>query len=94
MKIIEIIFRLLPIVERLAGAWIESDNLKRKAEIERLKKKVAKLEDQLRIKKAASQAALDARKRREAERIQTGLDLLVADAKKKRVEKEQNEKVD
>jgi hypothetical protein len=68
MQILDLIFRLLPIVERLAGAWIESDNLKRKAEIERLKNKVAKLEDQLRIKKAAAQAALEARKRREAER--------------------------
>jgi hypothetical protein len=69
MQILDLIFRLLPIVERLAGAWIESDNLKRKAEIERLKNKVAKLEDQLRIKKAASRAALEARKKREAERV-------------------------
>jgi hypothetical protein len=68
MQILDLIFRLLPIVERLAGAWIESDNLKRKAEIERLKNKVAKLEDQLRIKKASAQAALEARKRRENEK--------------------------
>jgi hypothetical protein len=62
MPIVNLIFRLLPFAERIITAAIEQ---KRRADIAKLQTKIVKLEDEIRIKKAASQAALEARQRRE-----------------------------